>query len=359
MSVPTGSPPRPTAYQRFLGDTGPGRPDRRPLRGAGHRRRPRAGRGRPRDPPRRSWSSRFPPALEADIRAAYEQLAGGRRRGLVRGALAAPPPRTCPTPRSPGSRRPSSTCAASTRCCRPSARSSPRSTTTAPSPTGCTTASTTRRCRCRPACSGWCARDVGASGVMFTHGHRVRLPRRRVHHLGLRAGRGGRAGRGQPRRVLRLQARAARPGARRSSSAGVGEKATKMVYTEHAEVGRTIEFVDVDPAERRLLSLTDDEVAELARQAVRIEEHYGRPMDIEWGKDGVDGQALHPAGAPGDRAVAASGNTTERYRLTGARRRPGRGPGDRAEDRRRRRPGARRHRRDGPVHRRATCSSPT
>ena len=71
---------------------------------------------------------------------------------------------------------------------------------------------------------------------------------------------------------------------------GVGDKATKMVYTDDATVGRTTEFVDVDPAERRLLSLTDDEVEELARHALVIEEHYGRPMDIEWGKDGVDGQ---------------------------------------------------------------------
>jgi pyruvate,water dikinase len=38
------------------------------------------------------------------------------------------------------------------------------------------------------------------------------------------------------------------------------------------------------------LSLTDDDVTELARQALAIEEHYGRPMDIEWGKDGHDGQ---------------------------------------------------------------------
>lgn len=70
---------------------------------------------------------------------------------------------------------------------------------------------------------------------------------------------------------------------------GVGSKAIKMVYTDDPSVGRTTEFVDTDPAERGLLSLTDDEVQELARHALAIEEHYGRPMDIEWGKDGVDG----------------------------------------------------------------------
>ena len=71
---------------------------------------------------------------------------------------------------------------------------------------------------------------------------------------------------------------------------GIGGKATKMIYTADRTVGKTTEFVDVPEADRRLLSLTDTEVEELARQAVAIEEHYGRPMDIEWGKDGVDGR---------------------------------------------------------------------
>jgi pyruvate, water dikinase len=71
---------------------------------------------------------------------------------------------------------------------------------------------------------------------------------------------------------------------------GIGGKATKMIYTADRTVGKTTEFVDVPEAERRLLSLTDAEVEELARQAVAIEEHYGRAMDIEWGSDGVDGR---------------------------------------------------------------------
>ena len=71
---------------------------------------------------------------------------------------------------------------------------------------------------------------------------------------------------------------------------GVGSKATKMIYAPPSESGPTTTFVDVDQAERRQLSLTDEEITELARQALAIEEHYGRPMDIEWGKDGQDGQ---------------------------------------------------------------------
>ena len=97
---------------------------------------------------------------------------------------------------------------------------------------------------------------------------------------------------------------------------GLGEKATKMVYTAHAEVGRTTEFVDVDPAQRGLFSLTDDEVSELARQACRIEEHYGRPMDIEWGKDGLTGKILILQARP-ETVQSRTGSTTERYRLTG------------------------------------------
>ena len=63
-----------------------------------------------------------------------------------------------------------------------------------------------------------------------------------------------------------------------------------MVYTSDRTVGETTAFVEVPEADRGLLSLTDGEVTELARQALVIEVDDGRPMDIEWGKDGLDGQ---------------------------------------------------------------------
>jgi pyruvate,water dikinase len=63
-----------------------------------------------------------------------------------------------------------------------------------------------------------------------------------------------------------------------------------MVDGTDTKVGRTTEFVDVDHADRSRLSLSDADVTDLAQQALAIEEHYGRPMDIEWGKDGHDGQ---------------------------------------------------------------------
>ncbi len=96
---------------------------------------------------------------------------------------------------------------------------------------------------------------------------------------------------------------------------GVGDKATKMVYTSDAAVGRTTEFVDVEPAVRHLLSLTDAEVEELARHALVIEDHYGRPMDIEWGKDGTDGQLYILQARPETVKSRQSATTVSRYRI--------------------------------------------
>ena len=70
---------------------------------------------------------------------------------------------------------------------------------------------------------------------------------------------------------------------------GLGEKALKMVYTSNEEVGQTIDFVPVDESQRSQFSITDADVEILASHALAIEAHYGRPMDIEWGKDGSDG----------------------------------------------------------------------
>jgi pyruvate,water dikinase len=99
---------------------------------------------------------------------------------------------------------------------------------------------------------------------------------------------------------------------------GVGGKATKMVFTDDPSVGRTTEFVDTDPAERTRFSLTDAEVEELARLAVSIEKHYGRPMDIEWGKDGVDGKLYILQARPETVQSRRSGASLQRYRVAGA-----------------------------------------
>ena len=68
----------------------------------------------------------------------------------------------------------------------------------------------------------------------------------------------------------------------------LGTKATKMVYGERD--GERVRVVDVPEVERLRFSLEDAEIEQLARQALVIEEHYGRPMDIEWGKDGLTGK---------------------------------------------------------------------
>ncbi|MGO2584046.1 MAG: phosphoenolpyruvate synthase [Brachybacterium tyrofermentans] len=94
----------------------------------------------------------------------------------------------------------------------------------------------------------------------------------------------------------------------------VGEKATKMVYTEDAAVGRTTEFIPVEAAEQVKLSLTDEQVTELARQALIIEEHYGRPMDVEWGLDGADG-GLYILQARPETVQSRAGSTVEKYHL--------------------------------------------
>ncbi|MBW8897139.1 MAG: phosphoenolpyruvate synthase [Massilia sp.] len=70
----------------------------------------------------------------------------------------------------------------------------------------------------------------------------------------------------------------------------IGSKLIKMEFTKEAKAGRSVQTVDVPVEQRNRYSLTDDEVVELAKYAVIIEKHYGRPMDIEWGKDGRDGK---------------------------------------------------------------------
>ncbi|MDQ1053879.1 pyruvate,water dikinase [Arthrobacter sp. SORGH_AS 212] len=97
---------------------------------------------------------------------------------------------------------------------------------------------------------------------------------------------------------------------------GLGEKAVQMIYTDSDEVGRTVDFVPVPTDLRRRFSLTDDEVQELARHALAIEAHYGRPMDIEWGKDGVDGELYILQARPETVESRKASGTISRYTLS-------------------------------------------
>ena len=71
---------------------------------------------------------------------------------------------------------------------------------------------------------------------------------------------------------------------------GLGSKLQKMVFADQASAGHSVKTVEVSEADRHRFCLGDEDVIELARFALKIEEHYGRPMDIEWAKDGSDGK---------------------------------------------------------------------
>ena len=156
--------------------------------------------------------------------------------------------------------------------------------------------------------------DIGASGVMFTMDTESGFADAVFITSAYGLGEGVVQGAVNPDEfyVYKPALRAGRPAILKR---GVGSKATKMIYTDHPEVGRTTEFVDVDQADRRRLSLSDAEVIELARQALAIENHYGRPMDIEWGKDGRDGQLYVLQARPETVKSRQSAARVQRYRL--------------------------------------------
>lgn len=93
----------------------------------------------------------------------------------------------------------------------------------------------------------------------------------------------------------------------------LGSKRVQMVYSGSAEHGKQVEVCDVDAERAQTYSLSDAEVEQLARQALVIERHYGRPMDIEWAKDGLDGRLYIVQARP--ETVQANQQVTERFRL--------------------------------------------
>ena len=92
----------------------------------------------------------------------------------------------------------------------------------------------------------------------------------------------------------------------------VGAKTIKMVYSDDA--AEPVKVVDVAPEEQHHFCLTDAELEELARQALVIEKHYDRPMDIEWAKDGVDGK-LYIVQARPETVQSRTGQVLERYSI--------------------------------------------
>jgi len=94
----------------------------------------------------------------------------------------------------------------------------------------------------------------------------------------------------------------------------LGDKSVKMILGQSNSLGKTVEVIDVDENDSRQFSINDDDIIELARSALLIEEHYGRPMDIEWGKDGSDGKIYILQARP-ETVQSRSGNTINRYTL--------------------------------------------
>ncbi len=100
----------------------------------------------------------------------------------------------------------------------------------------------------------------------------------------------------------------------------LGSKLIRMEFTTKEEKtlsGKLVKTVDTAPEARNRYSLLDSEVIELARYAMIIEKHYGRAMDIEWGRDGVDGQIYILQARPETVKSQAEGQIEHRYKLKG------------------------------------------
>ncbi|MDK4624414.1 phosphoenolpyruvate synthase [Kingella kingae] len=101
----------------------------------------------------------------------------------------------------------------------------------------------------------------------------------------------------------------------------MGSKLIKMTFTDSAQAGKSVQVVDVPANERKQFSISNEEITELAKYALIIEEHYGRPMDIEWGRDGVDGKLYILQARPETvkSQEKEQGNSLRRYTISGER----------------------------------------
>ena len=100
----------------------------------------------------------------------------------------------------------------------------------------------------------------------------------------------------------------------------MGSKLIKMTFTDSAQAGKSVQTVDVPVADRKKFSISNEEITELAKYALIIEEHYNRPMDIEWGRDGVDGKLYILQARPETvKYQENQSNSLRRYSITGER----------------------------------------
>jgi pyruvate,water dikinase len=156
--------------------------------------------------------------------------------------------------------------------------------------------------------------DIGASGVMFTVDTESGFERAVFVTSSYGLGEAVVQGAVNPDEfyVYKPALEAGRPAILKRQ---LGEKAVAMRYAGGTSVGGSTEFVDVPADERARFSIADAEVEELARHAVTIERHYGRPMDIEWARDGVDGLLYILQARPETVVSREDGNVMRRFVL--------------------------------------------
>ena len=156
--------------------------------------------------------------------------------------------------------------------------------------------------------------DIGASGVMFTldteSGYRDAVFITGAYGLGETVVQG--AVNPDEFYVYKPALKQDRPAILKR---GLGSKLIKMIYTDSTDHGRTVQTIEVSEEDQRKFCISDDQVEELARQAVAIEDHYGRPMDIEWALDGVDDRVYIVQARPETVESRASDTVMERYVL--------------------------------------------
>ena len=97
----------------------------------------------------------------------------------------------------------------------------------------------------------------------------------------------------------------------------IGSKKIKMVFSDATQAGKSTHTIDVDSKESDTFSLNDEDILELAQYAVIIESHYGCPMDIEWGKNGLDGKIYILQARP-ETVKSQSKNAVEVFKLKGS-----------------------------------------
>jgi len=157
--------------------------------------------------------------------------------------------------------------------------------------------------------------DLGASGVMFTMDTESGF--RDVVFITSSYGLGEMVVQGSVNPdefyVHKQQLAAGYPAVVRRS---IGSKQQRMVFHEDRAAGRSTSIEEVPQKERDSFSLTDKDVLELARHAMAIEQHYGRPMDIEWGKDGLDGKLYILQARPETVQSQVVAGGAEKFRLT-------------------------------------------